>query len=180
MWTKTLSILQIQCSIRKIQRHLRLHPKEHKTVKIDHDGKCIDQRNGMYLVANSISNNPYPVHVKARVSGTKQTIRYENTFCTINEGIASHYHDATYRSRHVRITQSINLRSSVESDLDEIYLHELISKGRLHKDRLNGLLKMRDLASLYDTPPVASWFPLKRKLQNVLFFSIDRYRRELL
>ena len=128
--------MQCQCSIRKLQRYLRLHSKEDKTVKIYHDGKCIDQRNGMYLVANSISNNPYPVHVQARVSGTKQTIRCENTFCTINEGIASHSHDAAYRSRHVRITQSINSRSSIESDLDEIYVHEPISKGRVHKDKI--------------------------------------------
>ena len=157
---KLCLLCNVSIQSKHFKRHLRLHSKKDKTVKIDHDGKCIDPRNGMYLVANSISGNPYPVHVQVRVSGTKQTIRCENTFCTINEGIASRSDDATYRCPHVRITQSINSRSSVEADLDEIYLHELISKGRLHKDRLNGLLKMRDLANLYDTPPVAAWFPL--------------------
>ena len=113
---------------------------------------------------------------------------YVKTFCTINEGKASRSDDATYQRPHVRInwclhvriTQSINSCSSVLCDLDAIYLHELIPKERLHKDRMNGLLQMRDFATFYHMPPVAVWFPLRKNLENVLFVSIDRYNRELL
>ena len=137
------------CSEKMLSKNLKVHiSRKHSpslTTEVkekNHEGVCVDRKNGIYLVSEKSSGVLYPIHVQKLISGNKDTKIYcESKKCIIQKTIAGISDDPTFECVHLKSVNSF--LPSQDVILQESSLDYLVSQKRMELTTKNNCIKRK-------------------------------------
>ena len=170
-----------QCGVDMLRKNLKDHVLlKHSLFKCTiskmryHDGVCLDQMKGLYLVVNKLgSGTEYPIHVQKLLNGQfQQIVKCDSKDCISPMHVAGMSGHASYECNHAQSVQYVTA-PALKFNMTEEGIDELISMQRVKEENKGSCLSLKHKAELMHELSVGAW--VQEKMVFMLVWTGEKH-----